>query len=70
VSAILFSDVFPPERQFADALFANRDIVDHEPSTGNVWKMLFGSTDPWFDGANKKKCQTTNANTNTNPSGR
>jgi hypothetical protein len=28
----------------------NRDIIDHEPATGNVWKMLFGSTDPWFDG--------------------
>ena len=29
-----------------------RDIIDHEQSNGNVWKMLFGSTDPWFDGGN------------------
>ena len=29
----------------------HRDIIDHERSTGNVWKMLFGATDPWFDGS-------------------
>ncbi|KUJ17135.1 kinase-like protein [Mollisia scopiformis] len=28
-----------------------RDIIDHEKYNGNVWKMLFGSTDPWFDGS-------------------
>lgn len=51
-----------------DDLGLEEDIVDHEPSTGNVWKMLFGSTDPWFDGSNNKKCQT--ANPNPNPAGR
>lgn len=25
------------------------DIVDVEPSTGNVWKMLLGSISPTFD---------------------
>ncbi len=25
------------------------DIVDTEPSDGNVWKMLLGATDRWFD---------------------
>jgi hypothetical protein len=27
-----------------------KDIVDTEPSYGNVWKMLLGTIDPWFDG--------------------
>lgn len=27
-----------------------RDIVDAEPADGNVWKMLLGSLDKWFDG--------------------
>ena len=27
-----------------------RDIVDTEPSTGSVWKMLFGAINEWFDG--------------------
>lgn len=27
----------------------DRDIVDTEPSSGNVWKMLLGSTNKWFD---------------------
>ncbi|RDW85934.1 hypothetical protein BP5796_04259 [Coleophoma crateriformis] len=31
------------------SLDLERDIIDHEPSTGNIWKMLFGATDPWFD---------------------
>jgi hypothetical protein len=26
-----------------------RDIVDTEKSNGNVWKMLLGAIDPWFD---------------------
>ncbi|XTI93229.1 kinase-like protein [Cenococcum geophilum] len=25
------------------------DIVDTEPCNGNVWKMLLGALDPWFD---------------------
>ncbi|KAF2764907.1 kinase-like protein [Teratosphaeria nubilosa] len=25
------------------------DIVDHEPSNGNVWKMLLGAINSWFD---------------------
>ncbi|KAH8764701.1 hypothetical protein F5882DRAFT_247628, partial [Hyaloscypha sp. PMI_1271] len=25
------------------------DIVDTEPSKGNVWKMLLGAINPWFD---------------------
>jgi len=51
-----------------DDLGLDEDIVDHEPSSGNVWKMLFGSTDPWFDGS--KKCQTANTNLASGPSGR
>ncbi|KAF2115661.1 hypothetical protein BDV96DRAFT_645853 [Lophiotrema nucula] len=26
-----------------------KDIVDTEPSSGNIWKMLLGSIDPWWD---------------------
>lgn len=29
-----------------------RDIVDNEPSDGNVLKMLLGSINPWLDGDN------------------
>lgn len=29
----------------------NRDIVDTEPSVGNVWKMLLGAVNAWFDGS-------------------
>ncbi len=25
------------------------DIVDTEPSSGNVWKMFLGAIDKWFD---------------------
>lgn len=25
------------------------DIVDHTPANGNVWKMLHGAINPWFD---------------------
>jgi hypothetical protein len=28
---------------------ASRDIVDAEPLNGNVWKMLLGAIDKWFD---------------------
>lgn len=28
---------------------SDRDIVDTEPSTGSIWKMLLGSIDPAFD---------------------
>ena len=27
----------------------SRDVVDTEPSNGNVWKMLRGAVDAWFD---------------------
>lgn len=27
----------------------HRDIVDHERSNGNVWKMILGAIDPDFD---------------------
>jgi hypothetical protein len=27
----------------------NRDIVDSEASDGNVWKMLLGAVNKWFD---------------------
>jgi len=30
-------------------LTACRDIVDTEPSTGDVWKMLLGAINPRFD---------------------
>ena len=29
--------------------FSSRDIVDTEPSNGNVWKMLLGAINPTFD---------------------
>ena len=35
-------------RQFADTTFS-RDIVDTEPSNGNIWKMLLGSINKWLD---------------------
>ncbi len=27
----------------------HRDVVDTEPSNGNVWKMLLGAVNEWFD---------------------
>jgi hypothetical protein len=38
-------------------IFSRRDIVDHEPSTGNVWKMLLGSTNDTFDEVDEDKRQ-------------
>lgn len=32
-----------------------RDIVDTEPSNGNVWKMLLGAINKWFDDDEEKK---------------
>lgn len=34
------------------------DIVDHEPSDGNIWKMLLGSTNDYYDSQNETQ-QTT-----------
>lgn len=34
----------------AQAKTESRDIVDTEPADGNVWKMLFGPINDWFDG--------------------
>ena len=31
----------------------SRDIVDTEPATGNVLKMLLGATNKWLDGDDK-----------------
>ena len=33
-----------------DTLILYRDIVDTEPADGNVYKMILGSINPWFDG--------------------
>lgn len=30
-------------------LMIHRDIVDAEPADGNLWKMLLGSINKWFD---------------------
>jgi hypothetical protein len=38
--------------------FSCRDIVDHERSTGNVWKMLLGSTNDTFDKVDEDKQQS------------
>lgn len=32
-----------------DDNFSNRDLVDTTPADGNVWKMLLGPLNPWFD---------------------
>jgi hypothetical protein len=35
---------------FNQANETHRDIVDAEPADGNVWKMLLGAVNKWFDG--------------------
>ncbi|PVH88884.1 hypothetical protein DL98DRAFT_565731 [Cadophora sp. DSE1049] len=37
------------------------DIVDTEPSNGNVWKMLLGAIDPYFDDSEDDDCSSTSA---------
>ena len=32
-----------------DAFVQHRDLVDTTPADGNVWKMLLGPLNPWFD---------------------
>ena len=27
----------------------SRDVIDAEPWNGNIWKMLHGAINPWFD---------------------
>jgi len=35
--------------QIKDIANRNRDIVDHTPSNGNLWKMILGAIDEDFD---------------------
>lgn len=34
---------------FDEPLTMNRDIVDHTYWDGNVWKMLLGAVNDWYD---------------------
>ena len=36
--------------QWLTRLLRTRDVIDTEPSNGNVWKMLLGAVNKWFDG--------------------
>ena len=45
-----------PSRIIVDGLMVYRDIVDTEPADGNVYKMMLGAINPWFDGDIVEEC--------------
>ncbi|TVY91861.1 Serine/threonine-protein kinase [Lachnellula willkommii] len=56
--AVFLSFAFSLDPAQANLALQNRDIIDHEPSNGNVWKMLLGSFNNTWDNYDDLKRQS------------